>query len=297
MKHLTRFLLCAALLATAMAARAERVFNQAELDALLAPVALYPDPVLNDILVATSYPYEVRDAAAWSRANPQLSGSDALNAAQPYPWQPSVKALVAFPELLARMDESPQWLADLGEAYRVHGHYVMDTVQGLRLRAQANGYPPEPVAPAQPQVVVVRYYDPYVVYGPWFWPAFRPIIWRPWVHHVVVHGPVYVYRPHVVVHRPVHVHRPVVVHTAPVHVHRPAVVHVHRPAVVKHTPAKFAPQRVPESQRQPIVQQLRPSVQQHRPQAQGNGVFRAAESRGHGNGRSSSHGHGNDRRR
>jgi hypothetical protein len=273
--------------------------------------------VLNDILVATSYPHEVRDAAAWSRANPQLSGSDALNAAQPYPWQPSVKALVAFPELLARMDESPQWLADLGEAYRVHGHYVMDTVQGLRSRAQANGYPPEPVAPAQPQVVVVRYYDPYVVYGPWFWPAFRPIIWRPWVHHVVVHRPVYVHRPHVVVHRPVHVHRPVVVHKHPVHVHRPVVVHkqpvvVRGPTVVQHQPARFAEpkrehrtehRRVPESQRQPIVQQHRPTVQQHRPsvqqhrQAQGNGVFRASESRGHGNGRSSSQGHGNDRRR
>ncbi|MEA3192708.1 MAG: hypothetical protein QOD26_1041, partial [Betaproteobacteria bacterium] len=147
MKTLARILLSAALLATAFAARAERTFNQAELDALLAPVALYPDSVLSNILVAASYPDDVREAAAWSRGNPQLRGDEALQLVENLPWQPSVKALVAAPEVLARMDESPDWLHDLGEAYRVHGPYVMQTVQALRQRAQANGYPPSEIAP------------------------------------------------------------------------------------------------------------------------------------------------------
>jgi Protein of unknown function (DUF3300) len=170
-----------------------RLYSQAELDALLAPVALYPDPVLSQILVAATYPDDLRDAAAWSRANPQLSGEDAVRAAEPMLWHPSVKALVAFPDLLARMDESPQWTADLGAAFREQEPYVMDTVQALRQRAQASGYlqsndqysvqqqgPSIAVYPAQPQVVYVPYYDPYVVYGPWPWFPYRPVFWRPW---------------------------------------------------------------------------------------------------------------------
>jgi hypothetical protein len=170
-----------------------RVYNQAELDALLAPVALYPDAVLSNILVASAYPDDLGQAAAWSRANPQLAGDTALQAAEPMPWHPSVKSLVAFPDLLARMNDSPQWIADLGAAFREQEPYVMDTVQRLRSRAQANGslqsndqYTVDQqgssiaVYPAQPQVVYVPYYDPYVVYGTWWWPAYRPVFWRPW---------------------------------------------------------------------------------------------------------------------
>jgi hypothetical protein len=165
-----------------------RLYSQAELDALL-----YPDPVLSHILVAATYPDDLRDAAAWSRANPQLSGEDAVRAAEPMLWHPSVKALVAFPDLLARMDESPEWMADLGAAFIEQEPYVMDTVQALRRRAQASGslqsndqysvqqYGPNiAVYPAQPQVVYVPYYDPYVVYGPWPWFPYRPVFWRPW---------------------------------------------------------------------------------------------------------------------
>jgi len=242
MKTLTRILLCAALLGTALMARAERTYNQAELDALLAPVALYPDTVLSNILVAAGYPDDVREAAAWSRANPQLRGDDALRLVENLPWHPSVKALVAMPEVLARMDESPTWLHDLGEAYQVHGPYVMDTVQSLRQRAQASGNLRSDseqqvyyqgsnivVAPLYPNVVYVRYYDPFVVYGPWWWPAYRPVVWRPFAPRVVViNRPVYVHRP-VHVQRPVYVQRPVVVHRPPVD-HRPVVV---RPPVTR----------------------------------------------------------------
>jgi hypothetical protein len=170
-----------------------RAYNQAELDALLAPVALYPDAVLSNILVASAFPDDLRQAAAWSRANAQLAGEDAVRAAEPMPWHPGVKALVAYPDLLARMAESPQWTADLGAAFRDYEPYVMDTVQALRSRAQANGSLQSndqylvqqqgsniAVYPAQPQVVYVPYYDPYVVYGTWWWPAYRPVFWRPW---------------------------------------------------------------------------------------------------------------------
>jgi len=186
--------LLAALAAWQLPAQAQaRVYNQAELDALLAPVALYPDEVLSNLLIASTYPDDVRQAAEWSRANAQLSGEDAVRAAEPMPWHPSIKALVAFPDVLGRMNESPQWVADLGTAFREQEPYVMDTVQRLRRRAQANGAlqsndqytvqqqgPDLAVYPAQPQVVYVPYYDPYVVYGTWWWPAYRPVFWRPW---------------------------------------------------------------------------------------------------------------------
>jgi hypothetical protein len=183
----------AAVLAGGQAQAQARVYNQAELDGLLAPVALYPDPVLSNILVAATHPEDLREAAAWSRANPRLAGEDAVRAVEPMPWHPSVKALVAFPELLARMDESPQWTADLATAFLEQEPHVMDTVQGLRRRAQASGslrpndqYSVEQhgssiaVYPAQPHIVYLPYYDPYVVYGPWWWPAYRPVFWRPW---------------------------------------------------------------------------------------------------------------------
>lgn len=281
MKTLTRLLLCTALLATAMAARAERAYNQAELDALLAPVALYPDAVLSNILVAAGYPDDVREAAAWSRGNPQLRGDEALRQVENLPWHPSVKALVAMPEVLARMDESPTWLRDLGEAYRVRGPSVMETVQSLRQRAQASGNLRSDseqrvyyegsnivVAPLYPNVVYVRYYDPFVVYGAWWWPAFRPIIWRPFAPRVVV------------INRPVYVQRPVVVRPPVTRVQfrsepeprryngppSPAIREQQRPRQDQHQGQGY--QRVVETRRAPLVQ----------PSSQGQGKF--AEPRG-----------------
>jgi hypothetical protein len=194
MKRWIALLLLSALAIWQVPAQAQgRAYSQAELDALLAPVALYPDPVLSHVLVASTYPDDLRDAAAWSRANSHLAAEDAVRAADPMLWHPSAKALVAFPDLLARMDESPQWTADLGAAFLEQEPYVMDTVQSLRRRAQASGYlqsnPQQQVYeqgqaiavyPVQPQVVYVPYYDPYVVYGPWSWAAYRPVYWRPW---------------------------------------------------------------------------------------------------------------------
>ena len=247
-------------------AHAQRVFNQGELDAMLAPIALQPDGVVSQVLIAATYPDEVAAAAQWSRANPHLRGEDAVRAVHNEPWDPAVKALVAFPELLARMNESPQWLRDLGEAFTVQQPQVMDTVQGLRRRAQAAGNLPSSndyavyeqdqaiVVEPRSQIVYVRYYDPYVVYGPWWWPYYRPVFWTPWAPRpvYVTHGFFYA-KPfwpqhHVhVVSRPVHVPQHVVVQTGRWQPRKQVVVS--KPYV-----------RVPESQRRPIVQQHMPAA-------------------------------------
>jgi len=234
----------------ALNAHAQRAFNQAELDALLAPIALYPDPLLNQVLDASLYPDDVADAANWSRANPQLRGDAALATVEGTPWPASVKALVAYPEVLARLAESPQWLADLGDVYANYQPYVQATVQQLRARAQASGYLHSDdqqyvyqqagqilVQPVYPTVVYAPYYNPYVVYGTWWWPAYRPVCFRPFYA------------------RPVIVTRIV----QPVRVVQPPVRFVagQRRFVdrVRVTPYRA----VPESQRQPIINSAPPS--------------------------------------
>ena len=263
MKYLLAALASVLMIGTA---HAQRVFNQGELDAMLAPIALQPDGVVSQVLIAATYPDEVAAAAQWSRANPHLRGEDAVRAVHNEPWDPAVKALVAFPELLARMNESPQWLHDLGEAFTAQQAQVMDTVQGLRRRAQAAGNLPSSndyavyeqdqaiVVEPRSQVVYVRYYDPYVVYGPWWWPYYRPVFWTPWAPRpvYVTHGFFYA-KPfwpqhHVhVVSRPVHVPQHVVVQTGRWQPRKQVVVS--KPYV-----------RVPESQRRPIVQQHMPAA-------------------------------------
>jgi hypothetical protein len=166
-------------------------FSQAELDQMLAPVALYPDTVLSHVLIAATYPLEVIQAARWSRANPGLSGADAVAAVEHMDWDPSVMALVAFPELLSRMDEDIEWTQRLGDAFLVQEDQVVDSIQQLRARAYAQGnlktnehvrvvretqyiY----IEPARPRVVYVPYYDPFVVYGSWWWSSYPPVYWR-----------------------------------------------------------------------------------------------------------------------
>jgi len=242
-----------AALLLANTAQAQRVYHQGELDAMLAPIALQPDGVVSQVLIASTYPDEVAAAARWSRANPHLRGDDAVRAVQNEPWDPSVKALTAFPELLIRMDESPQWLHDLGEAFLRQQAQVMDTVQALRQRAQAAGnlastdqytvYPQGEAIVVEPrtQIVYVRYYDPYVVYGSWWWPHYHPVFWRPWAPRPVflAHG---------------------FFHTKPDwhgrHVH---VVNRGKWQPQKHVVVK-PHVRVPESQRRPIVQQHMPAA-------------------------------------
>jgi hypothetical protein len=174
-------------------ARTGYAFSQQELDQMLAPIALYPDPLLSQILMAATYPIEVAEAARWSRDRPGLSGDDAVRAGAGENWDPSVKSLVAFPQVLERMEQNPQWTQALGDAFLDQQAQVMDTVQALRRRADAAGNLRSDdqvrvldtgsgllLEPVNPRFVYVPYYDPLVVYGSWWWPAYPPVYWRPW---------------------------------------------------------------------------------------------------------------------
>ena len=167
-------------------------FSQQDLDQLLAPIALYPDPLLSQILVAATYPLETVQAARFVRQNPTLKGDDLARALQGQSWDPSVKALAQFPSVLAMMDDQLAWTQKLGDAFLAQQGAVMDTVQALRARAQAAGKLPnnqqEQVAyqgaaidiePASPDTVYVPYYNPTVVYGNWWWPESPPFVWVP----------------------------------------------------------------------------------------------------------------------
>jgi len=170
-----------------------QLFTQQELDQMLAPIALYPDSLLSQIMMASTYPIEVVQAARWSRANPGLSGDAAVKAVEQQAWDPSVKSLVAFPQVISMMDEKLDWMERLGDAFLSQQQQVMDTVQQLRQKAQAAGnlqsndnIRVEPqgqtiiIEQANPQVVYVPYYDPTIIYGPWWYPAYPPVYWRPW---------------------------------------------------------------------------------------------------------------------
>ncbi len=192
---MTKTLRILALLLVALPALAQapRNYSQAELDQMLAPIALYPDALLSQVLMAATYPIEIVAAARWTRANPGLRGETAVRAVQYEDWDPSVKSLVAFPQILQRMDEQLEWTRSLGDAFLAQEPQLMDQVQQLRRRAQAAGNLRSDeqiqveqqgqtivVQPASPQVVYVPYYDPLVVYGPWWWPAYQPVVWAPW---------------------------------------------------------------------------------------------------------------------
>jgi hypothetical protein len=165
-------------------------FSQQEIEQMLAPVALYPDALLAQVLMAATYPLEVVMAARWTKANPGLQGEQAVNAVADQDWDPSVKALVAFPPLLALMDERLDWTGRLGDAFLGQQAQVMDTVQTLRRRAYIAGnlgstnqilVDPQvsaiTIEPANPGIIAMPYYDPTAVYGPWPAPAYPPDAW------------------------------------------------------------------------------------------------------------------------
>ena len=197
MKRLLAMLFVLAVALPPAHAQERTPYAQAELDQMLAPIALYPDALLSQVLMASTYPLEVVEAARWSRAHPGLRGDEAVRAAQDQDWDPSVQSLLAFPDLLARMDEQLDWTKRLGEAFLEQEPHVMETVQRLRRKSQAAGQLVSDerlrvvdesgvivIEQAQPQVVYVPYYDPLVVYGAWWWPAYPPVVWAPWPGYV-----------------------------------------------------------------------------------------------------------------
>ncbi|RBO22287.1 DUF3300 domain-containing protein [Enterobacter ludwigii] len=188
-------------------------YTTAQIDQWVAPIALYPDALLSQILMASTYPANVIQAAQWSKDNPKLQGDAAIQAVANQPWDPSVKSLVAFPQLMSLMGENPPWVQSLGDAFLAQPKDVMDSVQRLRLLAQQTGAlqstpqqtvttetKPAPaktatgqttstattsaptvikIESADPQVVYVPTYNPNTVYGTWPNTAYPPVYLPP----------------------------------------------------------------------------------------------------------------------
>jgi Protein of unknown function (DUF3300) len=168
------------------------VFQQEELDAILAPIALYPDALLSQIFMASTYPLEVVQADRWVKQNSKLEGKALSDALEQQSWDPSVKSLVNFPRVLSMMSEKLDWMTKLGDAFMAQQKDVMDTVQTLRAKAHAAGHlkttaEQEVIVEKQiiriespsPQVVYVPVYNPSVVYGAWWYPAYPPYVYYP----------------------------------------------------------------------------------------------------------------------
>ena len=172
-----------------------------QLDDLVAPVALYPDPLLSQLLVASTYPLEVVQAYQWLQRNPGLQGPSLTQAAQQQNWDASVQALVMFPDVLKRLNDDVTWTTNLGNAFLAQQQDVMDAVQRMRAKAQQagklastpqedvvtgneNGQPEIQIEPTNPDVIYVPVYDPVWIWGPavwypyplWFWPP-RSVIY------------------------------------------------------------------------------------------------------------------------
>lgn len=164
--------------------------NQAELDQMLAPIALYPDSVLTHIFIAAGYPLEVVQAARLSAQHSQLKGEAAVQLAADKDWDPSVKALLAFPQLLQQMSNELEWTQQLGEAFLQEESQVLASVQNLRQKAYQQGALTQMqhmavqqhdniiiIEPAQHNVIYLPYYDSRTIYGNWWWPSAPPVYW------------------------------------------------------------------------------------------------------------------------
>ena len=194
----------------------EVLLSPEELEQLVAPIALYPDQLLADVLIASTYPLEVIEADRWAKKNKSLKGEKLAAALDKQAWDQSVKSLVGTPSVLAMMSEQLEWTRKLGDTMLAQQTSLMDAVQRLRLKAQEAGQlkttkeqivtvseppaatsapatsgsggggapaaAPAPVitiAPAEPETVYVPYYDPGVVYGGWDYPSYPPYYWPP----------------------------------------------------------------------------------------------------------------------
>jgi hypothetical protein len=189
-------------------------FLPEELEQMVAPIALYPDPLLAQVLMSSTYPLEIVEAARWRKANPSVTGDAVAAALESQDWDPSVKSIATFPDVLAMMDEKLDWTQKLGDAFLAQQAEVMAAVQKLRAKANAEGtlmsskeqivtVEPAPAAapapaveaaaaapatqtttiikiePADPEIVYVPTYNPTIVYGAWPYPAYPPYYYYP----------------------------------------------------------------------------------------------------------------------
>ncbi|MEC7582945.1 MAG: DUF3300 domain-containing protein [Planctomycetota bacterium] len=170
-----------------------------QLQQLVAPIALYPDSLLSQVLMASTYPLEIVEAERWAKAHPGLDSKALENAMQDQTWDPSVKSLTAFPQVLEMMSDKLTWTTQLGDAFLADQKSVMNSIQGLREKAKNEGHlksneqqtvkvEDQPtgdqnqtivITPTNPNVVYVPVYNPTVIYGPWAYPAYPPFYWYP----------------------------------------------------------------------------------------------------------------------
>src|SRR5262252_5956686 len=173
---------------------ADQLLKPGELDALVAPIALYPDTLLSLVLMASTYPLEVIQADRWAKEHKKLKGDELKAAVDKESWDESVKSLVATPDVLAMMSDKLSWTQKLGDAVLAQQADVMDAIQRLRTKADANnkltstkqqtvtkrqeqGRQVITIEPTDPETLYVPYYDPAVVYGAWPYPEYPPYYW------------------------------------------------------------------------------------------------------------------------
>lgn len=164
------------------------------LEQLVAPIALYPDPLLAQLLMASTYPQEVLEAARWRKQEARLEGDALQQAMKEQSWDPSVKSLCSFPDVLARMSDNLDWSKDLGDAFLADQAKVMDAVQAMRRKAFDAGTLKSSeeqvvreeedrilvIEPAEPEVIYVPTYYPTAVYGSWGYPSYAyPPLYAP----------------------------------------------------------------------------------------------------------------------
>src|ERR1039457_7103002 len=169
-----------------------QLLSPEQLDTLVAPIALYPDALLSQVLVASTYPLEVVEAQQWLQRNGNLRGQQLTEAARQQNWDASVQAMVAFPHVLTMLNQDAQWGTSLGNAFLAQQSDVMAAVPRMRARAQANGklsttaqqtvttetqggQTAIDIAPADPQVIYVPEYAPAYVWGPPAWGYYPPL--------------------------------------------------------------------------------------------------------------------------
>src|SRR3990172_5835603 len=170
-------------------------FSKEELAQMLAPIALYPDSILSQILMASTYPIEVVQAERWVKQNPNLKGDALDNALKEKDWDVSVKSLCHIPDVLSAMSQNLDQTSKVGDAFLSQQEDVMNTIQELRSKAQAQGNLKTTeeqqviveneyinIESSNPEVIYVPSYNPATVYGPWWYPAYppySPYLWYP----------------------------------------------------------------------------------------------------------------------
>jgi len=176
------------------AAAKDAPFSAEQLEQIVAPIALYADSLLAHVLMASTYPLEVVSAARWRQKNPKLTGDALEKALQSQTWDPSVKSLCTFPDVLARMNENLDWMKDLGDAFLGQQSELMEAVQRMRHKAKEAGTLESSkeqtvtegegdtiiIQPADPEVIYVPTDYPSSVYGGWGYPTwYYPPMYAP----------------------------------------------------------------------------------------------------------------------